>query len=94
MAFFFIPNAWQQHCGVECFSFLQLDKLAEVDKYGCNSTGNDMQEGGVLKTVNDIWEDLGALSEDELFHVITKLFALYEDALKREPEHAEARHFF
>ena len=32
-----------------------------------------------MKTADDIWEDIGSLSEDEMFHVITKLFDIYDN---------------
>ena len=55
----------------------------------------DKQEGiGVMKTPNDIWEDLGSLSENELFHVMTKLFAFYENKLSNEAGNPEALQFF
>ncbi|MGV1100048.1 hypothetical protein ACUUL3_11650 [Thiovibrio sp. JS02] len=47
-----------------------------------------------MKTANEIWDALGALSEDELFHVITRLFAFYEGELQRDPDSREARLFF
>ena len=47
-----------------------------------------------MKTTNDIWEDLGALSEDEAFQVMVKLFALYEAQLKHDPDHQESLNFF
>lgn len=47
-----------------------------------------------MKTPIDIWEDLGSLSENELLHVMTKLFALYESALKVDPGNKEALNFF
>jgi len=47
-----------------------------------------------MKSSNDLWEDIGSLGEDELFHVVTKLFAMYEEQLKRQPESEEARFFF
>lgn len=47
-----------------------------------------------MKTPDDIWDDLGSLSEDELFHVLTKLHAVYEAQLKQNPGDEEARNFF
>ncbi len=47
-----------------------------------------------MKTSGDIWEDIGSLSEDEMLHVITKLFACYEEQLSQKPNDAEALNFF
>jgi hypothetical protein len=44
--------------------------------------------------MNDLWEDIGSLPEDELLHVITSLFAGYEKQLKHRPGDQEALHFF
>ncbi|WP_456385678.1 hypothetical protein [Desulfolithobacter sp.] len=41
-----------------------------------------------------IWEALGELGEDESAHVLTRLFTVYEDELKRNPDSVEARQFF
>jgi len=47
-----------------------------------------------MKTADDIWEDLGSLSEDEMFHVMTKLFDIYDAKLKHDPIDKEAFNFF
>ena len=47
-----------------------------------------------MKTVDDIWEDIGSLSDDEMFHVITKLFDIYDNELKQIPTNSEALNFF
>ena len=47
-----------------------------------------------MKSSNDLWEELGSLAEDELFHVVTKLFATYEEELKRQPDSVEVANFF
>ena len=47
-----------------------------------------------MKTPNDLWDDIGSLSEDEMFHVVTKLFAIYEAEFTRDPESIECRNFF
>jgi hypothetical protein len=47
-----------------------------------------------MKTADDIWEDLGSLSEDEMFHVMTKLFDIYDAELKRNPADKDALNFF
>ena len=35
-----------------------------------------------MKSPDDIWGELGELPGEELMHVLTKLFTLYEDRLK------------
>jgi len=47
-----------------------------------------------MKSPNDIWGELGEISEEEVMHVMTKLFAFYEERLKRNSEDPEARQFF
>lgn len=47
-----------------------------------------------MKSSNDLWEDLGSLPDEELPHVMTKLFATYEEKLKRNPKDEEALLFF
>lgn len=47
-----------------------------------------------MKTPDDIWDDLGSLSENELFHVMTKLYAIYEAQLRQHPNDRESLHFF
>ena len=47
-----------------------------------------------MKTADDIWEDIGSLSDDEMFHVITKLFDIYDNELKQNPANSEALNFF
>lgn len=47
-----------------------------------------------MKSVADLWADLGSLREDELFQMITRLFTHYETTLGRDPEDAEALGFF
>ena len=46
------------------------------------------------KNSDQIWADMGALSEDEIFHVLTKLFAQYEARLRQDPGDAGALLFF
>ncbi len=43
---------------------------------------------------NDLWEQLGDMEEDDIPHVLTKLFTLYEDRLQNDPQDESARHFF
>ena len=47
-----------------------------------------------MRSINDLWGDLGELSEDETLHVITKLFAAYEAELQLDPDNAEVLKFF
>ncbi|MBU0730795.1 MAG: hypothetical protein KKE17_08155 [Proteobacteria bacterium] len=47
-----------------------------------------------MKEMNDIWEDLGSLAEHEMLHVMTKLFVVYEEMVKRDPANGEALNFF
>ena len=37
-------------------------------------------------TPEDLWENIGSLADDELLHVITKLYTIYEERLERNPE--------
>ncbi len=48
----------------------------------------------MMKRSDDIWEKLGSLAEDELFHAVTKLFDFYEKQRQRNPEDREAINFF
>ena len=47
-----------------------------------------------MKTPEDIWEDLGSLADDEMLHVITRLYTTYEERLKRNTKDEEALSFF
>jgi hypothetical protein len=47
-----------------------------------------------MKSPNDIWADLGELPDEEVIHMMTKLFAIYEEKLKIKPEDLEAMNFF
>lgn len=42
----------------------------------------------------EIWAALGALPEEEMTHVVTRLFALYESRLRQNPDNPEALRFF
>lgn len=46
-----------------------------------------------MKTT-ELWDTLGSVPEEELAHVLTRLFALYEARLQQNPDDAEAAHFF
>lgn len=47
-----------------------------------------------MRSINDLWGDIGELSEDETLHVITKLFAVYEAELQVDPDNKDALKFF
>lgn len=47
-----------------------------------------------MKTVNELWEDIGSLAEEEALHVITKLYASYEGKLRHDPKNEACRQFF
>lgn len=47
-----------------------------------------------MRNPNDLWEAIGSLAEDETTHVITKLFAMYEELLVKNPEDENALLFF
>jgi len=47
-----------------------------------------------METSDDVWEALGELPEEEVLHVITKLFFMYEEELTRNPSNPEAPNFF
>lgn len=47
-----------------------------------------------MRTSTDLWESLGSLSEEEAHHVLSRLFALYDDILARDPDNKEAELFF
>ena len=43
---------------------------------------------------SELWDALGGLPEEEMAHVVTRLFALYEARLQQNPEDPEALFFF
>lgn len=47
-----------------------------------------------MKSLNDIWGEIGSVPDEELSHVITKLFTMYEQKLKRNPQDEAALLFF
>lgn len=47
-----------------------------------------------METPHEIWEALGELPEEELLHVLTKLFFSYEEQLKQNPADPGAAQFF
>jgi hypothetical protein len=44
--------------------------------------------------MNDIWEILGDVEEDDIPHVLTRLFTLYEEKLEHNPDDEAAKTFF
>ncbi len=47
-----------------------------------------------MKSSNDIWSDLGELPDEEVIHMMTKLFVIYEEKIKNNPADQEALNFF
>jgi len=47
-----------------------------------------------MKSPNDIWADLGELPEEEVIHMMTKLFTVYEEKQKNKPGDRESLNFF
>ena len=47
-----------------------------------------------MKSPNDIWAELGELPDEELIHMMTKLFAVYAEKLKNNSGDQEALNFF
>ncbi|HIP39702.1 MAG TPA: hypothetical protein EYG88_10050 [Desulfocapsa sulfexigens] len=47
-----------------------------------------------MVNTNDLWEKMGDLEEDDLPHVLTNLFAVYEEKLKNNPDDKAASDFF
>ena len=47
-----------------------------------------------MRSLNDLWEAIGSLGEDEVPHVLTRLFTMYEERLAKNSEDAEALLFF
>lgn len=47
-----------------------------------------------MRSVNDLWEAIGAISEEEMHHLLTKLFDMYEKRLEGDPADPEAAVFF
>ena len=43
---------------------------------------------------NDLWESIGALNDDEPFHVLTRLYSTYETLLQSDKNNKEALSFF
>ena len=47
-----------------------------------------------MRSPNEIWEALGELDEEEAPHVLTKLFAMYEQMLGQGGDTEEINRFF
>ncbi|MFO7605056.1 MAG: hypothetical protein R6W72_01960 [Desulfurivibrionaceae bacterium] len=47
-----------------------------------------------MRSINELWGDIGELPENETLHVITRLFAIYEDELRNNPDNEGALKFF
>jgi hypothetical protein len=47
-----------------------------------------------MTNTNDLWEALGEVEEDDVPHVLTKLFTIYEERLNRRPDDQAAQLFF
>lgn len=47
-----------------------------------------------MRSSNELWEDLGDLAEDDIPHVLTRLFTLYEKKLQLKPNDEAAQAFF
>lgn len=47
-----------------------------------------------MKSVDELWDDIGTLAEEEALHVITKLYASYEAKLSRDPQNQACLQFF
>lgn len=43
---------------------------------------------------SELWDALGSLPEEEMPHMVTRLFALYEARLQQNPDDPEALLFF
>ncbi len=47
-----------------------------------------------MVNTNDLWEIIGNLEEDDIPHVLTNLFTVYEEKLKNNPDDKAASDFF
>ncbi len=47
-----------------------------------------------MTNTNDLWEALGDVEEDDISHVLTRLFTIYEERLSRTPDDQTAQLFF
>ncbi len=47
-----------------------------------------------MKNTDNIWALLGELEEDEPIQVLTRLYSLYDNIIKTDPDNLEAALFF
>jgi len=47
-----------------------------------------------MRSSNELWEALGEVGEEEAQHVLTKLFAMYEQLLEQKGPTEETDRFF
>jgi hypothetical protein len=47
-----------------------------------------------MRSPTDLWEALGSIDEEETHHVLTRLFAMYEQIIASDPNNKEALKFF
>lgn len=47
-----------------------------------------------MRSPNELWEALGEVTEEEAQHVLTKLFAMYEQLLEQQGTTEETERFF
>ena len=47
-----------------------------------------------MRNSNELWEAIGAVDEEETVHVLTRLFAMYEQLLANDSKDKEALNFF
>ena len=47
-----------------------------------------------MMATNDLWEALGDVEEDDIPHVLTRLFTIYEERLERKDDDETALLFF
>jgi hypothetical protein len=43
-----------------------------------------------MKKINDIWDALGSLNDDDIPHVLNKLFIVYETILEQDEKNEDA----
>lgn len=47
-----------------------------------------------MLNTNQLWEAVGDIEEDDIPHVLTRLFTIYEEKLDRNPDDKAATDFF
>lgn len=47
-----------------------------------------------MRSPNDLWEAIGAVDGEEIHHLLSRLFDMYEQLLQKDPENQEALLFF